>query len=136
MDQKKRDALVESLRSEPPNAQTVTVQRFFDGNDDLGSIGCNLDDHPGIDAFRETLGRLEKREDVEGVLLWISELDAGKQFWPFVDTVLVAGTISPDELRAQLSELGPDEIGTAAEYQVPNSVTRRFKSPCLVAWWD
>ena len=31
--------------------QVVGIDRFFDGNDDLGSIGCNLDPHPGIARF-------------------------------------------------------------------------------------
>src|SRR5437899_1056124 len=28
-----------------PEPQIVSIERFFDGNDDLGSIGCNLPDH-------------------------------------------------------------------------------------------
>jgi hypothetical protein len=135
VDGKKRKALIDSL-SRDPVPQVVSVKQFFDGNDDLGSIGCNLDDHPGVETFREALERVERRPDVEAVVLAISELDPGEGCWPFVDTVLVAGTISPDELHSELSELQPDEIRTAEEYQVPEIVTRRFKSSCLVAWWD
>jgi hypothetical protein len=44
------DAKCESLKAElasQPEPQIVPIDRFFDGNDDLGSIGCNLIDHPG-----------------------------------------------------------------------------------------
>ncbi len=47
--------------------QVVPIARFFDGNDDLGSIGCNLDPHPGIDKFREVLTGLLGRADVQAV---------------------------------------------------------------------
>lgn len=43
------------------------MSEFFDGNDDLGSIGCNLSDHPGIEAFRDTFARLLARPDVEAI---------------------------------------------------------------------
>ena len=52
MDETKCKALKAELaaQSEP---QIVSIERFFDGNDDLGSIGCNLMEHPGVDTFRE-----------------------------------------------------------------------------------
>ena len=28
----------------------VSLEEYFDGNDDLGSIGCNLSDHPGVEV--------------------------------------------------------------------------------------
>ena len=43
MDETKSRALKTELsaQAEPP---IVAAERFFDGNDDLGSIGCNLDE--------------------------------------------------------------------------------------------
>jgi hypothetical protein len=29
-----------------PDPQIVAIHRFFDGNDDVGSIACNLLEHP------------------------------------------------------------------------------------------
>jgi hypothetical protein len=55
----------------------VPVARFFDGNDDLGSIGCNLDPHPGVEKFRNVLTGLLGRRDVKAVYAQISELDPG-----------------------------------------------------------
>ena len=47
-----------AAQSEP---RVVPIDRFFAGNDDLGSIGCNLDPHPGIDRFRQVLTGLLAR---------------------------------------------------------------------------
>jgi hypothetical protein len=52
----------------------VSIERFFDGNDDLGSIGCNLAEHPGIEVFRDVLTGLLERDDVEGVFALIMRL--------------------------------------------------------------
>ena len=93
MDDTKCKALKEEL-AEQPEPQIVAAERFFDGNDDLGSIGCNLDGHPGVDAFRDVFAGLLRRSDVQAVYAQISELDPGEGCWPFTDTVLVAGTIS------------------------------------------
>src|SRR5262249_62395768 len=79
--------------------QLIPIAEFFDGNDDLESIGCNLDPHPGVDAFRDVLTGLLRRPDVEAVYAQIAELNPGEQSWPLTDTVLVAGKISADDLR-------------------------------------
>jgi hypothetical protein len=47
MDIGKRNRLVARL-SQEPEPQIVPIEVFFDGNDDLGSIGCNLLDHPAL----------------------------------------------------------------------------------------
>jgi hypothetical protein len=94
MDDAKCQALKEQLAAQP-EPQIVSVTKFFDGNDDLGSIGCNLDPHPGIDAFRGVLTGLLSRPDVKAVYAQISELDPGDESWPFTDTVLVAARFRP-----------------------------------------
>ena len=116
--------------------QVVPIAVFFDGNDDLGSIGCNLDPHPGMDAFASVLTGLLRRSDVEAVYAQISELDPGEVCWPFTDTVLVAGRISADDLRSTVSSLQPDEVGDSTQFGVSPSIGQRHRSPVLVVWWD
>lgn len=60
-------SLKAELSALPPREAILVIARFFDGNDDLGSIGCNLMEHPGMDAFRETLLALQTRRDVEAL---------------------------------------------------------------------
>ena len=133
------DAKCRTLKAElaaQPEPQVVPIDRFFDGNDDLGSIGCNLVPHPGIDRFRQVLTGLLARPDVQAVYARISELDPGEECWPFADTVLVFGTVPADELRAAVRELQPNEVGPADGFGVLPALTERHRSPVLVLWWD
>jgi len=116
--------------------QLIPIAEFFDGNDDLGSIGCNLDPHPGVDAFRDVFTWLLRRPDVEAVYAQIAELDPGEESWPFTDTVLLAGKISADDLRSAVSSLRPDEVGDSQQFGISPSIAERHGSPVLVVWWD
>jgi hypothetical protein len=84
MDASKRDNLKATL-SAKPEPWIASIDVFFDGNDDYGSIGCNLADHPGIDVFREVLLGILDRADVAAVYAQISEIDPGEEYWPFAD---------------------------------------------------
>src|SRR5688572_8083913 len=135
MDSTKCNALKRDLAGQP-EPQIVAISRFFDGNDDLGSIGCNLGDHPGIDVFRDLLVGLQNRPDVEAVYACIAELDPGEDCWPFTDTVFVVGRISPDDLRKLLNPLQPDELGPAEPFGIPSQIKERHTAPILAVWWD
>jgi hypothetical protein len=88
------------------------------------------------ESCRQTFRRLAQRADVEAVYAQISELDPGEDAWPFTDTVLVAGTISTDELRSIVAPLQPDEVGRAAEFGAPQAVIQRHGNRLLAVWWD
>jgi hypothetical protein len=135
MDDIKCKALKAELAAQP-EPQIVAAERFFDGNDDAGSIGCNLMERPGVDAFRDAFAALLRRPDVQAVYTQISELDPGDGCWPFTDTVLVAGTISADELRAAVSALQPDEVGDAEQFGISPAIGKKHGSPVLAVWWD
>jgi len=135
MDDAKCRALKAELAAQP-DPPAVPIARFFDGNDDPGSIGCNLDPHPGIDAFRAVLVGLLGRPGVRAVYAQISEADPGEGCWPFADTVLVVGDIAPAELRRSVSGLHPDEVGTADASGIPRSVGSLHGGPVHVIWWD
>ena len=119
-----------------PEGQIIPIEKFFDGNDDPASIGCNLSSHPGIERFREILQGLVTRSDIAAVYARISEVDPGPGSWPFTDTILIVGTISPEELRDLLIELEPDEIAPAADFGVAPSIGQKHGLPALAAWWD
>jgi hypothetical protein len=134
MDLEKCNALKAELASEPD--PLVPIDRFFDGNDDPGSVGCNLSEHPGVDRFREVLVGLTRRPDVQAVYAQIAELDPDEDAWPFTDTVLVVGTIDSDTLADLVGPLQPDEVGPAAA-DIPPAIreqqaTRRGRDGRLV----
>lgn len=80
MDEAKCRALKAELSTQAEHEIVVSIERFFDGNDDADSIGCNLLDHPGIDIFRDALVGLLRRRDVQAVYARISELDPGEGY--------------------------------------------------------
>jgi hypothetical protein len=132
MDADKKRELIASFAGQ--SLQLVPIQQFFDGNDDLGSIGCNLVDHPGIETFEKILVGLLRRSDVEAVYAQIYELDPGDGCWPFADTILVVGDIAVEDLGKLLEPLEPDEVEPMAD--VPEVIKRRHRAPVLYAWWD
>ena len=134
MDAAKCQALKTALSAQA--VPLVAIGQYFDGNDDEASIGCNLMEHPGIDAFREVLVDLTKRSDVAAVYALISEVDPGEDFWPFTDTIVVFGTIAASELADNLRELEPDEVGSAVDFGIPEEILSKHAAPALAAWWD
>jgi len=135
MDVTKRNKLIGGLLNQPA-PPVVEIERFFDGNDDPGSIGCNLVNHPGVEIFKKSLIGLTRRGDVEAVYAQIAEIDPGAGSWPFTDTVFVAGRIELEDLRKLLEPLQPDEVGLGKHFGVPPIITDRHKQPVLAAWWD
>jgi len=135
MDRTKCNALKAQLAAQP-EPLALSIERFFDGNDDVASIGCNLLEDPGIASFREILTGLLQRPDVEAVYAQISEIDPGDDFWPFTDIVLVVGSISVEALRDAVSALEPDEVGLISKDSISPAVAKEHQGPLLQIWWD
>ncbi len=136
MNQARCAALKEEL-SGMAEPQVVPIERFFDGNDDPASMGCNLAKHPGIPAFREVLTGLLRHPGVEAVYAQIFEVDPGEEYWPFSDTVLVVGSIPATDLRTAVRPLRPDEVHVVEREDVPEDVARLHgSSQVLAVWWD
>lgn len=135
MDAQKRADLKAKLSAQQ-EPWLVSVEVFFDGNDDEASIGCNLNPHPGIDVFRAILLGILRRPDVVAAYALISELDPGVESWPFADWVFVAGAIARDDLADALAPLQPDSVGPPEYPGVPEAIARQHDAPVLAAWWD
>jgi hypothetical protein len=131
----KRTRLINEY-ADKPVPHVIPVEKFFDGNNDPGSIGCNLVNHPGIEVFRRTLTGMVRRGDVDAIYVQIAELDPGEGCWPFTDTVFVVGTIEVDDLKNLLKPLQPDEVGPGENFKVPSVITQQHRNPVLAAWWD
>lgn len=135
MDSAKRNRLVAFLskQNDPP---LTPIAQFFDGNDDEGSIGCNLSNHPGIGVFRDTLQNIADRPDVQNVYAQVAEIDPGDDCWPFADTVYIIGTIRGEELNDLLADLDPDEVGPVDDFDIPAVLKARYDATIYAAWWD
>ena len=83
----------------------VSLELFFDGNDDCGSIGYNLPDQISPQQFREILQPIRDRKDVADILIEIKDLE-DLDGWPSTDTIWVVTSMN----REQLNELIPEKI--------------------------
>ena len=140
MDQSKRIALIEFAKSErgfPDRTvcPVVPLERFFEGNDDLGSIGCNLLRHPGVDQFRATFSSLLRRDDVTDIQVELSEIVLEDDtMWPFSERVYVTGAIDLATLRELLAALEPDDVSVYDD--PPSELVMKEPDVAYSVWWD
>ena len=114
----------------------LTLAEFFDGNEAVGSIGCNLTPTPTPAEFRALLSDIAARPQVGDVRVQVTMFDDPE--WPFSDTVWVIASASPSEVALWFpEELAPDSVdvgwqpGTAYE---PCTVPSGMQP--IACWWD
>lgn len=135
-DPEKRRQLIELItpQDEACGVPLVTPAEFFDGNDDLGSIGCNLTDHPGLDVFRQVIDQLLALPGVDKV--WIQVYDVDEGDWPFSENILVVGTASVGEVEAVAEPIMPSAVEEMVadweQVRDPALEGRRYVN----LWWD
>jgi len=113
----------------------VSLELFFDGNDDEASIGPNLIDHPGVASFYATLRAIRDRSDVYGVWIAITEvMPAGE--WPFTDRVYVVTSAPPADVDRWVSDLQADEPGDTGWLGGPPPVPVPDGARVVMLWWD
>jgi len=141
MDTEKRKRLIETAKAHgyigmaPPRV-LVTRSEFFDGNDDVGSIGCNLNEHPGVAAFDVAFRQVESMDGVAGVYLAITEIDETyDSIWPFTDTACIVTRLAAPAFESVLRPLEPDEIAPNDElFANPPEIPAGHQ--LIRVWWD
>ncbi len=123
-----------NLGEAPGSPWLVTPEEFFDGNEDLGSIGCNLIDHPGIDVFRQTILDLRNLPGVESVWMEITDLDEGE--WPFSERVLAFGSVDEGLVKEKVKIIDPTEIDPDIYDHQSKRCPNLHGQRCIVLWWD
>ena len=142
MDQFRRSKLIEMAKQQGIDRgvlplPVVSLEDFFTGNDDPGSIGCNTD-HPGPDYFREPLYAIRAKPNVQDVLIEIYEVDEGDEAsWPFSEGIFVLTSAKREEVEGWLAPLQPDSVEEDLTFVVPESA-RQLQPGVYVyyAWWD
>ena len=122
---------------EEATVPVVSVDDFFTGNDDTGSIACNVAGMPGEPdhaTFRATLTALASRPGVRVLLALDPEDD--RESWPTCNMVFVLADATEDQVRAWTADLKPDDIteGYACE-----PARRPPDEPSVRVWtlfWD
>jgi hypothetical protein len=114
----------------------VSLEEFFDGNNDLGSIGPNLDSQPTPQEFYVFLKNLRSWPDVADVRILITQYD-GPGIWPFSDTIFVITSASPQTVRTWIPQrFKPDEVGVDAPSDRRESVFIPAGMQTVTLWYD
>lgn len=79
----------------------VSLEQFFEGNDDLGSIGPSLPGDVMPSEFFSAFSHVRARPDVADVYVEILEHD-DPQRWPYCDTIWVVTSATPQDVRLWL----------------------------------
>ena len=116
----------------------VPLELFFDGNDELGSIGCNLSEHPGTARFHEVLVAIRGRPEVTDVVVGITEIMPEGE-WPFSDHVYVIASALPEHVALWAQDLFPDHA--IVGFWSSDGPPRRFPDVpagqhVVMLWWD
>jgi hypothetical protein len=138
-----RETLIAKIKAQPPGGYDkpfpiVSLEDFFTGNDDMGSIGCNLDEHPGPQFFYSVLRGIRDRREVQDVLVTIYEIEEQDEtMWPFSERVYVLTSATPEELRQWAAELQPTEIEEGFIGGPPLAAPAlKLGMKVLSLWWD
>jgi hypothetical protein len=100
----------------------VPLEPFFEGNEDIASIGPNLEPHPGVQMFYRVLRGIRERPEVSDVVLQVSEVMEGEDEWPFVEAAYVITSAPDEEVHEWARSLQPDP-------PVENGLTWLYDSP-------
>lgn len=116
----------------------VTLEEFFEGNHDSGSIGCNLNPPPPPQAFYDLFRSIREKAEVNDVRVMIIGQDEPGS-WPFSDTIWLITSAMPDEVKNWLGDqfqaddliLGFEQDCRKLErYHIPQGMR------AIGVWWD
>jgi len=146
MDKAKREELIRKFKAqnllEPQGRWTplpvVSLEDFFDGNDDYGSIGCNLleREHPGPKGFYAVLKEIRDCRDVQDILVEIYEIE--EQEWPYSERLYILATAQLDTVTEWMKPLSPSEVSEGHPWsRMPLALPELQPGVTLfTAWWD
>ena len=142
-DETARIALIEKIRQQGLPTPTgplpiVSLEDFFEGNEDYGSIGCNVNVHPGPQAFFCHLLAIRSRPDVQDILVEINEVEEGDPtMWPFSESIILLTSASIQDVSEWMKPLMPDEIIETNTFGRPPALpTLDQGMQVYAAWWD
>jgi len=143
MDSIKRAELIERLKilglpSSDGRLALVTLEEFFLGNDDYGSIGCNLSPMLGPQFFYEKLASIRSQPNVQDVLVEVTEIEEEDlAMWPFSDRVYVFTNANLEDVAHWAAALQPDTVQQGLPQGRPESAPElKAGYQCYGLWWD
>ena len=128
---------VEEQANNPELDVVVSLEDFFEGNQDDGSIGCNLIPYPGLERFYEVLKAIRSRDEVQDVLIVINSID-DEESWPFSESILILAHASELQVLEWMKDLEPTEIwqGWGEAGKPPAAPDPTDGMVVYGLWWD
>jgi hypothetical protein len=120
----------------------MSVDDFFDGNNDIASIAPNLSEKPKVAEYYKVFKALLENEKVENIYVNIKDINIyenGKlndSEWFFSDVIYVVGTITKNEVSELTEHLKPDEIEIDKENITRNLNPKYSELNVIYIWWD
>ena len=142
---KSRNILIEKIKQQglpfnmnnPRFIPLLTLEDFFTENIDLGSIGCNLINHPGLDIFFNILKEIRIKDNVIDVLVGIIEVEESDlTMWPFSDRIYIITTASKEMIYNWVKVLEPDDIYEENISKINSGIIIPNGYKCYCIWWD
>ena len=136
-----RENLIAKIVAQNPPGElreiVVSLEDFFTGNIDRGSIGCNLGEkQPPVAEFERRLREIRSKPNVQDVLVRICDYNDPTS-WPYTDTVYIITSAPPEEVKKWVSPLLPDEVHADWMYGKPPAAPEA--KPGMIpysVWWD
>ncbi len=120
----------------PKKEVFISVEDFFDGNEDTGSIGANIyPNPPSLQEFNNTLTAIKNNSKTYAILIRIADIEDTD--WLYSDMILLAGNYSLSEVKKLFKQLKPDEIYEGNMYNGPSNLPIIDPSVKQYSiWWD
>jgi hypothetical protein len=131
----KKTKLLSEIKEDgfPQKEVAVSLDRFFIDNNDLGSIGVNIDPQPEPKEFYNVLLKIRSSRKTENIFVRIS--DADDTDWFYTDAVYIVGDWTADEIKEMMKDLSPDEVYEGWLYGKPINISETGNQVHTV-WWD
>lgn len=116
----------------------VSLELFFEGNDDFTSILPDRPDKPVPSEVYAFLKGLRNKEDVHDILIEVREME-NPDGWPFSDTIWFITTAGPNEVVSWFPDrLSPDEVieGFKGLYYPLRPYVIRQGYQAVAVWYD
>jgi hypothetical protein len=134
----KRAILLKKIKQAgyPKKEVFVSVDDFFDGNEDSGSIGVNIyPDAPSLPMFYQVLTKIQNNSKTNALLIRIADIDDTE--WFYSDMAFINGEYSLSEVKKLFKPLKPDEVYEGLMYNdKPNNIPNHNTGKSYSIWWD
>jgi hypothetical protein len=140
MDTTRRDQLIRQMEQAENSGlglPLVTLEDFFVGNDQCGSICPHVEPQPSPSDVFVVFNLIRENTNVDAVFVMPTQIDSNND-WPFSDTVWIITSLSENELRNLIPKnFWPSEFssGWPRHFKVQERPVPEGMRP-VAAWYD